>query len=123
MGTTTTQPADVSATTTVMPEVAVEPSKPEPVAEQKPAVTVPIETPVEEPGSPTIQPDLSQSSTSSALESSGAESPDVEIKLDLVAVYMDMDDKVGARELLEEVIKEGGPAQKQRAQKLLDGLA
>ncbi len=52
-----------------------------------------------------------------------AEPQDVNIKLDLVAAYIDMDDKEGARELLEEVIKEGGINQKVRAQQLLDNLA
>lgn len=48
---------------------------------------------------------------------------DVNVKLDLVAAYIDMDDKEGARELLEEVMKEGGTTQKARAQQLLDSLA
>ena len=52
-----------------------------------------------------------------------SEPQDVNIKLDLVAAYIDMDDKEGARELLEEVIKEGGVNQKARAQQLLDNLA
>lgn len=56
-------------------------------------------------------------------ESFVAESPDVDIKLDLVAAYIDMDDKEGARELLEEVIKEGGTQQQLRAQQLLASLA
>ena len=51
------------------------------------------------------------------------ESPDVNIKLDLVAAYIDMDDKEGARELLEEILKEGGPTQQLRAKELLDSLA
>ncbi|HOY69953.1 MAG TPA: FimV/HubP family polar landmark protein [Methylotenera sp.] len=73
---------------------------------------------------PTIQPSLGQNDApEAAFASTGVEPPDVEIKLDLVAVYMDMDDKIGARELLEEVLKEGGASQKQRAQKLLDSIA
>ena len=73
---------------------------------------------------PTIQPNLGQNDAmETAMASTGIEPPDVEIKLDLVAVYMDMDDKIGARELLEEVLKEGGASQKQRAQKLLDSIA
>lgn len=52
-----------------------------------------------------------------------AENQDVDIKLDLVAAYIDMDDKEGARELLDEVIKEGGPQQKQRAEQLLASIA
>ena len=72
---------------------------------------------------PTIQPVSELEGVSEQSTKTDIESPDVEIKLDLVAVYMDMDDKVGARELLEEVMKEGGANQKQRAQKLLDSLA
>jgi pilus assembly protein FimV len=34
-----------------------------------------------------------------------------------------MDDKEGARELLEEILKEGGPQQQSRARELLDSLA
>jgi pilus assembly protein FimV len=52
-----------------------------------------------------------------------AESQDVNIKLDLVAAYIDMDDKEGARELLEEILKEGGPQQQSRAKELLNSLA
>ena len=51
------------------------------------------------------------------------EHQDIEIKFDLVAAYIDMDDKDGARELLDEVIKEGGPQQRQRAEQLLASLA
>jgi pilus assembly protein FimV len=54
---------------------------------------------------------------------SGTESSDVDTKLDLVTAYMDMGDTEGARELLEEVLQEGGPQQRERAQKLLDSLA
>ena len=73
---------------------------------------------------PTIQPVAElEGAGSEATAKAEIESPDVEIKLDLVAVYMDMDDKIGARELLEEVMKEGGTNQKERAQKLLDSMA
>ena len=50
------------------------------------------------------------------------ESEDVNIKLDLVAAYIDMEDTEGARELLEEVLVEGGKLQKQRAEQLLNSL-
>lgn len=50
------------------------------------------------------------------------ESADVDTKLDLITAYIDMGDQDGARELLEEVLKEGGPTQREKAQKLLDGL-
>lgn len=70
--------------------------------------------------------DVAMESTSVELGSPDVASPepqDVEIKLDLVAAYIDMDDTEGARELLEEVIKEGGPQQQVRAQQLLASLA
>lgn len=52
-----------------------------------------------------------------------SENQDVDIKLDLVAAYIDMDDKEGARELLDEIVKEGGPQQQKRAEQLLASLA
>lgn len=55
-------------------------------------------------------------------ESEMDESPDVDTKLDLVTAYMDMGDNEGARELLEEILNEGGPRQKQKAQSILDNL-
>lgn len=51
------------------------------------------------------------------------ESEEVNTKLDLVTAYLDMGDNEGARELLEEVLQEGGPGQQERAQKLLDSLS
>lgn len=51
------------------------------------------------------------------------ENPDVDIKLDLVKVYIDMEDVEGARDLLDEVLKEGGPQQRATAEKLLASLA
>jgi len=47
---------------------------------------------------------------------------EVEIKLNLVTAYIDMDDKEGARELLEEVIKEGSEDQVMRAQMIKDSM-
>lgn len=64
-----------------------------------------------------------ESSVKPDVASAAAENQDVDIKLDLVAAYIDMDDKEGARELLEEVAKEGGPQQRQRAEQLLASLA
>jgi pilus assembly protein FimV len=51
------------------------------------------------------------------------ENPDIDIKLDLVKVYIDMEDIEGARDLLDEVLKEGGPQQRSTAEKLLASLA
>lgn len=51
-----------------------------------------------------------------------AESEEVETKLELVAAYIDMEDKEGAKELLDEVLKEGGENQRKRAEEILATL-
>jgi pilus assembly protein FimV len=53
------------------------------------------------------------------LSISDVEPIEVETKLDLVAAYIEMDDKEGAKELLDEVMKEGGAGQRKRAEALL----
>ena len=47
---------------------------------------------------------------------------DVQTKFDLAKAYQEMGDKDGAREILQEVIKEGDPAQQGEAKQLLDTL-
>jgi pilus assembly protein FimV len=47
---------------------------------------------------------------------------EVGTKLDLARAYMDMGDPDGARNILEEVMSEGSPAQKQEAQRLIESL-
>jgi len=47
----------------------------------------------------------------------------VNTKLDLIQAYIDMEDVVGAKELIDEVIAEGGERQRQRASELLAKLA
>ena len=54
---------------------------------------------------------------------SGGEPIEVETKLALVSAYIEMDDNEGAKELLAEVMKEGGATQRQRAEALLAKLA
>ena len=46
-----------------------------------------------------------------------------ETKLDLARAYIDMDDKDGAKEILQEVLEEGSDQQKQDASKLMDSMA
>jgi pilus assembly protein FimV len=48
---------------------------------------------------------------------------DVQTKFDLAKAYQEMGDKDGAREILQEVIKEGDSAQQSEAKALLDSLA
>ncbi|OAM53351.1 hypothetical protein A7981_05195 [Methylovorus sp. MM2] len=60
--------------------------------------------------------------TSEEVDSVSSESSEVDTKLDLVTAYMDMGDNEGARELLEEVLKEGGEQQRARAEEILKTL-
>ncbi len=46
-------------------------------------------------------------------------SEEVETKLDLIKAYIDMEDTVGAKELIEEVLKEGAESHRKRANELL----
>jgi len=47
---------------------------------------------------------------------------DVQTKFDLAKAYQEMGDKDGAKEILQEVIKEGDADQKSQAKTLLDSL-
>ena len=69
--------------------------------------------------------DLSTKTDGFAVEVAALEDEptDVETKLDLVGAYLDMDDKEGAKELLEEVLKEGGSRQIAKAKELLASIA
>jgi len=49
-------------------------------------------------------------------------SEEVSTKLDLARAYMDMGDKEGARDILQEVLKEGAALQQEEARKLLAEL-
>ena len=77
----------------------------------------------------TIDLDLNDSATNQSADThhvnaaSGAEPIEIETKLDLVAAYIEMDDKEGAKELLDEVMKEGGAGQRKRAEVLMAKLA
>jgi len=51
------------------------------------------------------------------------EPAEVETKLELVAAYIEMDDKEGAKELLDEVMREGGANQRKRAEALLTQIS
>ena len=58
-----------------------------------------------------------------ALPGGGANTADyMETKMDLATAYLDMGDQVGARSLLEEIVKEGDASQKQRAEELLRNM-
>jgi len=65
---------------------------------------------------------VADAGTTEEISLSSSESSEVDTKLDLITAYLDMGDQEGARELLQEVLEEGGPTQREKAQKLLDGL-
>ena len=73
----------------------------------------------------TIDLDLNDGATDKVADNIplAAEPIEIETKLDLVAAYIEMDDKEGAKELLDEVMKEGGANQRKRAEALLEKLA
>jgi pilus assembly protein FimV len=81
--------------------------------------------PVAEKPAPTLDVkdlDLDVAGTGSVVATSSSEPAEVDTMLDLVTAYIDMSDEEGARELLKEILEKGGPEQKAKAQKLLDGL-
>ena len=67
--------------------------------------------------------DSADTATKFASEYTTDEPAEVETKLELVAAYIEMDDKEGAKELLDEVMKEGGAQQRKRAEALLTQIA
>ena len=71
---------------------------------------------------PEISLDMADSASVST-EAITDEPEEVNTKLDLIQAYIDMEDVVGAKELIDEVIAEGGERQRQRASELLAKLA
>jgi pilus assembly protein FimV len=91
--------------------------------------TIAADSPYKEEAKPldlsNISLDMGDESTTNEAPSSELlveEPAEVETKLELVAAYIEMDDKEGAKELLEEVIKEGGANQRKRAEALLSKI-
>ncbi len=66
-----------------------------------------------------IDLDLNGSESTVEMMAVVSEPIEVETKLELVVAYIEMDDKEGAKELLDEVMKEGGANQRKRAEELL----
>lgn len=71
---------------------------------------------------PEISLDIGDKSEDSGEEFDG-EPEEVNTKLDLIQAYIDMEDMIGAKELIEEVLSEGGERQRQRASELLAKVA
>jgi pilus assembly protein FimV len=47
---------------------------------------------------------------------------EIETKLDLARAYIEMEDTDGAKDILNEIVSEGNPQQRNEAQRLLDTL-
>jgi pilus assembly protein FimV len=68
------------------------------------------------------EPEAASSNETSSVVT-GPEPAEVDTKLELVTAYIEMEDKEGAKELLEEVMKEGGANQRMRAEELLKKIS
>jgi len=67
---------------------------------------------------PEISLDVAEAAASNT-DAIADEPEEVNTKLDLIQAYIDMEDVVGAKELIDEVLAEGGERQRQRASELL----
>lgn len=109
-----------------------------PVAKSQPANTMDfdfkLDEPTQEPKAPPAgdisgisldlgSPPPAEGGGDAGAQAAGAGWQEVATKLDLAKAYEEMGDKDGARELLNEVIKEGDAAQQQKARTMLDALA
>ncbi|GKS69857.1 pilus assembly protein FimV [Nitrosomonas sp. PY1] len=65
---------------------------------------------------------VAQKDKESDLSENSEQWQEVETKLDLAKAYQEMDDKEGAKEMLEEVIRDGDAKQKRAAKKLMKSL-
>lgn len=130
---------DVTSTNPSMP--AVQPEAEEPAVKAQPeddgmefTLDFPTDTPVESVAEVKSEPaEIGLSGISlnlddiGAPEESGSETKDerwheVATKLDLARAYQEMGDQTGAREILEEVLRDGDEAQREAAQSLIDQL-
>ena len=87
----------------------------EPAAQPKPAPDLDLSGLSLELGEPAA-------SATGTREPAETDSQEVATKLDLARAYKEMGDREGAREILEEVLKEGTPQQQDDARALLDSL-
>ena len=78
--------------------------------------------PADELAFPEISLDVADAAPSD-VEIPADEPEEVNTKLDLIQAYIDMEDNIGAKELIEEVLAEGGERQRERANELLAKIA
>lgn len=79
-----------------------------------------VETPAQEPLAPRTDSGEPETMPQFAAEDVQRE---METKLELARAYDEMGDREGARELLEEVLKDGSPEQREAAERMLERLA
>jgi pilus assembly protein FimV len=101
-----------SAASAPLPEMSIEipAAAPEPAPLDLGGISLELDTPA------SAAPTAAESSTAAA------DNPEVATKLELAAAYAEMGDKDGARELLQEALAEGSPAQQSAARAKLDSL-
>lgn len=108
----------------------LESSTPTQTSEVRPFDLSNIDLDLELPDVPGLQPEPSKAPSAAVPDFSIDDAPSIlpdanqeaETKLDLARAYEDMGDKEGARELIEEVIREGSPDQVAKAKALLAQL-
>ena len=98
-------PEPLSAVSLELPELAAAPA-PAATPLDLGGISLELETPAASAGADATQPD----------------NPEVATKLELAMAYEEMGDRDGARELYQEALAEGSPAQQQAARAKLDGL-
>jgi pilus assembly protein FimV len=86
------------------------------------AAQAPADLPLSFEPSPAASHASSMSLTDLNLDSGGGGGEAVGTKLELAKAYLEIGDKDGAREILQEVVKEGSAAQRDEAQKLIASL-
>ena len=119
-------PAPASGPSVIAPAAPlIIPSVDEPLSPPvTPAVTLPTSPVVTPPATPSILPEIAPVPASSLkLDTDVGGLPDsMASKLDLAKAYIDIGDRTGARELLNEVVKTGDTQQRHRARDLLATL-
>ncbi|HEX5362867.1 MAG TPA: FimV/HubP family polar landmark protein [Gallionella sp.] len=126
---------DVTSTHPAMP--ALQPEEPEAKASaDEDGMEFTLDFPITEKSEAAVQPEAAEMGLSGISlnlddigmpEDSGSEGKDerwheVATKLDLARAYQEMGDQTGAREILEEVMRDGDEAQREAAQSLIDQL-
>jgi pilus assembly protein FimV len=107
-----------SASASVAPQSVAEPALTPPVLDLS-SISLDLDAPSESPSAVELESAVTEVSVA---EPAQPDNPEAATKLELALAYEEMGDRDGARELLEEVVAEGSPAQRELAQTKLDSL-